>query len=127
MYNEYQHNDERETLVEYYKRRGIRDPGFSLGFPMFASGACAIGTWPIFINTLIKDWTWQPALFLAIAFTLIAIIPWLNYRHKTHIPRRKRKELEKAKQQEIELRTLRIRERELGLEPYDVGHLSSGN
>lgn len=49
--------------------------------------------------------------------------PYIIYKANTHIPRKERKALERAQQQEIELRALRVREAELGLEPYDLGNI----
>jgi hypothetical protein len=125
----YQHEDNRltmkPTMTQFYKRRGMYDPSFAWGFYMAIFGTSAITSNAVLINALAHDLVWQVSGFLSVAFWLIALAPWIFYRKQTHVSRRERKAIQKQQQHELEMRNLRIRERELGLPEWEYGKVSS--
>jgi hypothetical protein len=122
--DQYKNND-RPAMTEFYKRRGMYDPGFVWGFYTSLFGVSAITANAVLINALVHDLVWQVSGFLTVVFWLITLAPWIFYRKQTHVSRRERRAIQKQQQHELEMRNLRIREQELGLPAWEYGKIES--
>lgn len=117
--------NDKQTMMDYYKKRGVDDPSFTFGFPLSLTMIGAISSTGILINDMVKDWVWEVSGFISLCLWFITFLPYFIYKVNTHIPRRIRKANERAQQRELEMRELRVRERELGLDEWEYGKLGS--